>query len=40
MNEKSARIVIIGGGFAGYNLVSSLLKEDGHIQVTLVDKNN
>lgn len=33
------RIVIIGGGFAGYNLAKELNK-DSQFQITLIDKNN
>ena len=33
------KIVIIGGGFAGINLVSRLANAKG-IHITLVDKNN
>ncbi|KMQ68625.1 NADH dehydrogenase [Chryseobacterium sp. FH2] len=32
-------IVIVGGGFAGINLIKSL-KNDGRFRITLVDKNN
>ncbi|WP_449398109.1 NAD(P)/FAD-dependent oxidoreductase [Chryseobacterium wanjuense] len=32
-------IVIVGGGFAGINLVKSLVN-DNRFQITLVDKNN
>ncbi len=38
-------IVILGGGFAGINLVNRLIKEFGHsigndVKITLVDKNS
>lgn len=33
------RIIIVGGGFAGINLIKSL-KNDERFQITLVDKNN
>ena len=38
-------IVILGGGFAGINLVNGLIKEFGHsigkdVKITLVDKNS
>jgi NADH dehydrogenase len=37
MSQK--HIVIIGGGFAGINLINTL-KDRGNIRITLVDKNN
>ncbi|MDE6654210.1 MAG: NAD(P)/FAD-dependent oxidoreductase [Muribaculaceae bacterium] len=37
-NEKKERIVIVGGGFAGLNLVKKLDKEK--FDIILVDKNN
>lgn len=39
MESTVKRIVVIGGGFAGINLVKRLAK-DKRFQVTLVDKNN
>jgi len=37
MNKK--KVLIVGGGFAGMNCASKLIK-DPHIHVTLIDKNN
>ncbi|HEX7757599.1 MAG TPA: NAD(P)/FAD-dependent oxidoreductase [Niabella sp.] len=39
MNQSPKKVVIIGGGFAGLNLVMALKNKPG-IEVTLVDKNN
>ncbi|ANH82959.1 NADH dehydrogenase [Niabella ginsenosidivorans] len=39
MNKSSKKLIIIGGGFAGLNLVMALKNKPG-IEVTLVDKNN
>lgn len=39
MEQKSKKIVIVGGGFAGINLAKSLAKE-ASLHVTLVDINN
>lgn len=39
MEQKSKKIVIVGGGFAGMNLAKSLAKE-ASLHVTLVDINN
>ena len=36
--SKFPRIVIIGGGFAGVNLIKSLANKD--LQVVLIDKHN
>lgn len=36
---KRKKVVVIGGGFAGVNVIKSLAK-DSRFQVTLVDKNN
>lgn len=40
MKKEITKVVILGGGFAGYNLASAILNQDKHIEVTLVDKNN
>jgi NADH dehydrogenase len=37
--EVSKKLVIVGGGFGGVNLALQL-KNDPHIQITFVDKNN
>jgi len=39
MERTAKRIVVVGGGFAGVNLVKRLADDD-RFQVTLVDKNN
>lgn len=38
-NSKRKKIIVIGGGFAGLNFITSLYKEK-YYDVTLVDKNN
>jgi len=37
--QTSKRVVVVGGGFAGINLIKRLCK-DSRFQVTLVDRNN
>jgi NADH dehydrogenase len=39
MEQPVKKVVIVGGGFAGINLIKHLCK-DSRFQVTLVDKNN
>src|SRR5690606_9258291 len=39
METKTERVVIVGGGFAGVNLLKKLAN-DPHFEVILVDKNN
>jgi NADH dehydrogenase len=39
MEQPLKKVVIVGGGFAGINLIKHLCK-DSRFQVTLVDKNN
>lgn len=39
MNGQQKQVVVVGGGFAGVNLVRKLAK-DQRFQITLVDKNN
>lgn len=39
MKDNAKRIVVVGGGFAGINLVKKLARDD-RFQVTLVDRNN
>ncbi len=39
MDKGTKRIVVVGGGFAGINLVKKLAR-DNRFQVTLVDRNN
>ncbi|MBO9620411.1 MAG: NAD(P)/FAD-dependent oxidoreductase [Niabella sp.] len=39
MNQSSKKVIVIGGGFAGLNLVMQLKNKPG-FDVTLVDKNN
>jgi len=39
MHPNSKKIVVIGGGFAGINFISSL-KSNARFQITLVDTNN
>lgn len=40
MIKEENKIVIVGGGFAGVNLVKQLLKTTGELHITLVDRNN
>src|SRR5688572_29401897 len=37
--EARKRVVVVGGGFAGINLIKKLSKDD-RFHITLVDKNN
>ena len=39
MEQPVKRVVIVGGGFAGINLIKKLSK-DNRFHITLVDKNN
>jgi len=39
MANNLIKVVVVGGGFAGINLIKSLAK-DKRFQITLVDKNN
>src|ERR1043165_5245394 len=39
MEQPVKRVVIVGGGFAGINLIKKLSK-DKRFHITLVDKNN
>ena len=39
MTNNKKTVVIIGGGFAGVNLVKQLRNND-HFDIVLVDKNN
>lgn len=39
MENNITRVIVVGGGFAGINLIKSLSK-DKRFQITLVDKNN
>ncbi len=39
MEKLPKRVVVVGGGFAGYNFIKRL-SNDHHFQITLVDKNN
>lgn len=40
MKKSKSKIIIIGGGFAGVNIVRHLQKEHQNFDVTLIDKNN
>jgi NADH dehydrogenase len=39
MNKQMKKVVVVGGGFAGINLIKKLAK-DKRFQITLVDRNN
>ena len=39
MGSQQKKVVVVGGGFAGVNLIKYLLK-DGRFDITLVDRNN
>src|SRR4051812_16144071 len=39
MNNSPKKIVVVGGGFAGINLIKALAN-DNRFQITLVDQNN
>ncbi len=39
MNTNQTKIVVVGGGFAGINLIKKLIRS-GKFEVTLVDRNN
>src|SRR5882762_937752 len=38
-NQNQRHVVVIGGGFAGYNLVRKLARDRRYV-ITLVDQNN
>jgi len=39
INKQSKKVVVVGGGFAGINVIKKLAK-DKRFQITLVDRNN
>ena len=38
--HKPARVVVVGGGFAGVNCARALVKHSDRVEVTLLDRND